>query len=70
MTRPVMLAGAALCIFVVVALVMLAVMPAPLKESDYLIVGSVATIVALLVLFLVTVFTSKSRDVFFKRRKK
>jgi hypothetical protein len=70
MTRPVMLAGAALCIFVVVALVMLAVMPAPLKESDYLIVGSVATIVALLVLFLVTVSTSKSRDVFFKRRKK
>jgi len=70
MTRHVMLAGAALCIFVVVALIMLAVMPAPLKESDYLIVGSVATIVALLVLFLVTVSTSKSRDVFFKRRKK
>ena len=70
MPRPVMLAGAALCIFVVVALVLLAVMPAPLKESDYLVIGSVATLGALLVVFLVTVSTSKSRDVFFRRRKK
>jgi hypothetical protein len=70
MPRGLMLAGAALCVFVVVAVVMLNVMPAPLKESDYLVVGSVSTLTALAVLFGVVISTSKSRDVFFKRRKK
>ena len=41
-----------------------------MKESDYMVIGSVATLVALLVLFLVMVSTTKSRDVFFKRRRK
>ena len=70
MGRGLMLALAGVCVFVIVAAAMLALMPAPMKESDYMVIGSVATLVALLVLFLVMVSTTKSRDVFFKRRRK
>jgi amino acid permease len=71
MKRGLMLGAGALCVFVVVAAVMLKLMPAPLKESDYMVIGSVATLVALGVLFLVLVSTTmKSSDVFFKRRRK
>jgi hypothetical protein len=63
------LAGA--CVFAVVTAVMIKVMPAPLKDSDYVVIGSVATVVALLVLFVVIISTRlKASDVFFKRRKK
>jgi hypothetical protein len=66
-----MLGAAALCVFVVVAAVMLKLMPAPLKESDYMVIGSVATLLALGVLFLVLVSTTlKSSDIFFKKRRK
>jgi hypothetical protein len=71
MRRGLLLALAAICVFVVVAAVLLRMIPAPLKESDYMIIGSVATLVALLVLFLVLISTSmKSSNVFFKKRKK
>ncbi len=68
MPRSWMLGLAAVCVFAIVAGVMLSVMPAPLKESDYMVIGTVATLVALLVLFLVVISTS--RDVFFKKRRK
>jgi len=71
MRRGLMLGAAALCVFVVVAALMLKLMPAPLKESDYMVIGSVATLVALGVLFLVLVSTTlKSSDIFFKKRRK
>jgi len=70
MARGWMLGLAAVCVFAIVAAVMLAVMPAPLKESDYMVIGTVATLVSLLVLFLVVISTAKSRDVFFKKRRK
>jgi hypothetical protein len=71
MKRGLMLGAAALCVFMVVAAVMLKLMPAPLKESDYMVIGSVATLLALGVLFLVLVSTTlKSSDVFFKKRRK
>ena len=58
-------------VFVLVAFGMLQVMPQPLRESDYLVIGSVATLVSLLVLFLLLVSTSmKSSNIFFKRRRK
>jgi len=69
-TRYVTLGLAAVCVFVVVAAVMAKVMPGPLHESDYMVIGSVATLVALLVLFLVLVSTTKSSNVFFKKRRK
>ena len=68
MQRGLMLAGLALCVFAAVVVVMLNVMPAPLKASDYLVVGSVATLSAMAVLFVLLIATSKSREVFFKRR--
>ena len=71
MKRGIMLGIAVAFIFAAVAFIMLRVMPQPMKDSDYLVVGSVATLVALLALFLLLVSTSmKSSDVFFKKRKK
>jgi hypothetical protein len=71
MRRFLTLGAAALCVFVVVAAIMIKLMPSPLKDSDYLLIGSVATLVALLALFLALISTTlKSPDVFFKRRKK
>jgi hypothetical protein len=71
MKRGLMLGAAALCVFVVIAVIMLKVMPSPLKESDYMVIGSVATLVSLGVVFLVLVSTTmKSSDIFFKKRRK
>jgi hypothetical protein len=71
MGRTLPLALATVLVFAAVAVIMLKVMPAPLKDSDYLIIGSVATLVSLLILFVVVVTTSgKASSVFFKRRKK
>jgi hypothetical protein len=71
MPRGLILGLAAMCVFAIVAVILLAVMPGPLHPSDYLVIGSVATLVALLVLFLAMISTTlKSSDVFFKRRKK
>lgn len=69
-TRVWVLALAGLCVFGVVAFVMLQMTPGPLKESDYLVIGSVATLVALLILFLVLISTAKERNVFFRKRRK
>jgi hypothetical protein len=71
MTKGLQLAAAGICVFVVVAMILWKLMPAPLKESDYLVIGSVATLAALLLLFLVWMSTAmKSSDVFFKKRRK
>ena len=71
MGRTISLTLALVFMFAAVAGIMLKVMPAPLKDSDYLIIGSVATMVSLLLLFVLLVATSgRSSNVFFKRRKK
>jgi hypothetical protein len=59
------------CVFAVTAAVMVAIMPSPLKDTDYLVIGSVATLVSLLVMFVALLATRlKSPDPFFKKRKK
>lgn len=70
MPRPLSLALAGICVFAIVAAVMIRLMPTPLAESDFLVIGSVATLVALLVLFLVMISTARSSNIFFKKRKK
>ena len=71
MKNSLVLGAATLIVFAVSALLIIKLMPGPLKDSDYLVVGSVATLAALLVLFGVLISTSmKARDVFFKKRKK
>jgi len=71
MARTLAVALALVFMFAAVAGIMLKVMPAPLKDSDYLIIGSVSTMVSLLLLFVLLIATSgKASSVFFKRRKK
>ena len=71
MRRGLLLGLSAACVFAVTAAVMVKLMPGPLKDSDYLVIGCVATLLALLALFGALVSTSmKSHDVFFKRRRK
>ena len=61
----------AIFVFAAVAGIMIRFMPAPLKDSDFLVIGSVATLVALMALFLGLVGTSsKGRSLFFRRRRK
>jgi hypothetical protein len=70
MRTALLILGAAL-VFGAVAAIMIRLMPGPLEDSDYLVIGSVATLVAMLALFLMLVTTRlKSSDVFFKKRKK
>jgi len=69
--RQILLIVAGLCVFCVSAAVMVQFMPSPLKDTDYLVIGSVATLGALLVMFLTLMATRlKSPDIFFKKRKK
>lgn len=71
MARTISMALAALFVFAAVAGVMLRFMPAPLKDSDYLIIGSVSTMISLLMLFALLIVTSgKASTVFYKRRRK
>ena len=58
----------ALLVFSAVAAIILHFMPEPIEDSDFLVAGSVATLIALLVLFLGLV--PRSGDVFIKKRKK
>ena len=56
-------------VFAAVAGIMLKVMPAPLKDSDYLVIGTVATLVSMVAIFLLLVKGSgKKSNVFFKGR--
>ena len=71
MQRTLLLVLGVILVFAAVTAIMLRFMPEPLKDSDYLVIGSVATLVALLALFFGLAGTSlKNRNPFFKRRKK
>ncbi|MEO5922492.1 MAG: hypothetical protein ABIR70_01560 [Bryobacteraceae bacterium] len=68
MKKTILVVVGALLVFAAVAAIILRFMPEPIEDSDYLVAGCVATLVALLVLFLGLV--PRSGDVFFKKRKK
>jgi hypothetical protein len=71
MRQTVLIVLSAILVFAAVAAAMIKLMPDPLGDSDYLVIGSVSTLAALLAVFLALVSTKmKSRDVFFKKRKK
>ncbi len=71
MRRVIMLILAVAVIFGAVVTIMLKLMPSPLKDSDYFLIGSVATLVSLAVLFVLIVATTKgASDLLFKRRRK
>jgi hypothetical protein len=66
--RVVCLGIAAAAAFALVAFVMVGVMPRPLRPTDAMVAGAVATLAALAVLFGGFMASTKQRDVFFKRR--
>ena len=70
MKRPWLAVVAMLVVFLVVAALLIRVMPHPLKDADYLVAGSVATLVSLLTLFLMVATAKGSGGMFLKRRKK
>lgn len=68
MPKTILVVLGALLVFGAVAAGILRFMPQPVEDADYLIAGSVATLVALLVLFLGLV--PRSGDMFVKKRRK
>jgi Na+/melibiose symporter-like transporter len=59
MNRTIALTLGMLMIFAVTVTVLLAVMPGPHKSTDYLVIGCVATLLCLLLLFVVLLNTAK-----------
>lgn len=68
-SRWLILVAAIVVVFGVTVAVALQVVPGPHSETDYLVIGSVATLLALVVVFVVLMVTSpKAGGLFFKRR--
>ena len=71
MVRLAMLIGAAVIVFFVVVAIGVQLVPSPRSETDFLVIGSVATLLSLGTLFVVLITTwIRTPDVFFKRRQK
>lgn len=65
----IVLAIAAVTVFVVVAALLVRFLPQPRKDSDFLVIGAVATLAALGVVFGALLQRGGMQDTFFKRRK-
>jgi Na+/melibiose symporter-like transporter len=66
-----MLLGVTVALFVISIIVLTQVLPGPHSERDYFIIGCLATLVSLFVLFLIVISTwLKTPNPFFKRRKR
>ena len=65
----IVLAVAAVSIFVVVAALLVRFLPQPRKDSDFLVIGAVATMAALGVVFGALLHRGGIQDTFFKKRK-
>lgn len=65
------LAVAMILVFGAVVTILLKIIPEPRKETDYLVIGTVATFAALAMLFIVLITTvfKDSSALFFKRKK-
>jgi hypothetical protein len=55
-----------LCVFGILVIVLMQLVPGPLKELDYMVIGTVSVMVGLLVVFFVAARTAKSGDLFFR----
>lgn len=70
MPRPVLLGLGVVLVFGLTVAILWQVMPQPRQDVDYLVIGGMATMVSMAVLFAALLKTSaKGGDVFFKRRK-
>ena len=54
--------------FTIVAAILLKFMRQPFGATDAMVIGALATIAAMVVLFVGYMFTTNQRDIFFKRR--
>jgi Na+/melibiose symporter-like transporter len=59
MNRTIALTLGMVIVFAVTVAILLAVMPGPHRSTDYLVIGCVATLLCLLLLFLVLINTAK-----------
>jgi hypothetical protein len=67
--RGAVLGSGILMVFAGIVTVLLRVMPGPLRHVDYLVVGAIATLASMLLLFLILTTTwMKSPNTFVKRR--
>lgn len=68
---PFLIASGAIAVFAGVVLALLDVLPAPHSRTDYLVIGSIATLAALGVLFSAWVARRAGRgELFWRRRRK
>jgi len=71
MSRKITLAGSLLLIFAMTVLILLRLMPGPHKPTDYLVIGTLATFVCILLAFIFFFSVSGKRsDMFYKRKSK
>jgi Na+/melibiose symporter-like transporter len=64
--RMFLLPGLFLCVFGILVMVLMQMVPGPLKELDYMVIGTVSVMLGLLVVFFVAARTAKSGDLFFR----
>ena len=70
-SRALMLAGLGAALFGISAVVMTLLLPGPHTEKDYFIIGCMATLIALVAVFILVVTTwIKAPNPFFRRRKR
>jgi len=70
-SRALMLAGVGVALFGISTIVLTRVLPGPHNEKDYFIIGCLATLVALVAVFVIVLTTwIKEPNPFFKRRKR
>jgi len=67
MKRILVLVLGLLAVFVVTVGVLLNVMPGPHKSTDYLVIGAIATLLCLLLLFIIFITTMKKPQSSYKR---
>ena len=70
MHRKLTMAAGILLVFAVTVLILLRVLPGPYRPADYLVIGTLATFVCILLAFIIGASTSeKGTDTFFKRKR-
>ncbi|MGI8741510.1 MAG: hypothetical protein ACR2NN_02855 [Bryobacteraceae bacterium] len=70
MNRKVSVAGGIVAVFLATVLILLRVMPGPHKATDYMVIGTLATFVCILLAFILfTATTGKRSEMFFKHKK-
>ena len=69
--RALLVAGTVIALFVASVVILTQLVPGPHSPGDYLIIGCLATLIALAALFVILITTwARIPDLFFKRRKR